>query len=412
MNRALVAVLALALVLRVAAVAGQPDLQPAFDAGDYERHALSIAAGDGYPDTAVAAPGSPTALRPPLYPYVLGAVYAVSGDSRTAARLLGAVLGTLAVLLLFLIGRAVFSERAGLWAAALAAVSPTLVLLNSSLVSEQVFVPLVLGLALAIVRAPRGDWRWAALLGVLCGLAALTRVIGLLLVLPAVLAVWGSRPRLTRRALLAPVAVVLAAALTVLPWSLRNTAEFDRFVPLATQEGFNLFSTYNAEVAAVEDPRASWRFPLVIEESKRLFHRRGIDEAEISEELGARARRYILDHPLYPLEVAALNTPRLFGIGDDAALARTDAEQTGIPDRLRGVVDVSVYLTLASGLAGIALLVRRRASVVPLSLWLIPGLLFLGAVFFLAVPRYRVPLDPFLLLLAAGGLTASPRSRR
>lgn len=413
MSRPLAAILLLALMLRVAAVAGQPDLQPAYDAGDYERHALSIAAGDGFPPTVLAAPGTPSALRPPLYPYLLGGVYAATGDSRTVARLLGALLGTVSVLLVFLLGRALYGRRAGLIAAALAAVSPPLVLLNSSLLSEQIFVPLVLGIALASVRAARAPTlRWAALLGVLCGLAALTRVIGLALVLPAALAVWAGRPRFGRQALIAPAVVVAAAALTVLPWTVRNTVEFDRFVPLATQEGFNLFGTYNAESAAADDPPGGWKFPPGLSESRDLFNRPGIDEAEISERLGARGRRYILAHPLYPLEVAARNTVRLFGIGDDPEVARVDAEQMGIPQSLRRLTEWSVLATLALGLAGLGLLLRRRALGRPLTLWLVPGLLFVGTIFFLAVPRYRVPLDPFLLLLAAGGISCGLQSRR
>lgn len=407
-DRWLVAVLVLALGLRIAAVAGQPDLQPAFDAGDYHRHALSIAAGNGYPDTVLAAPGTPTALRPPLYPYLLGGVYALTGDSFTAARLVGALLGTLTVLLVFLIGRALWSRKAGLIGAALAAVAPSLVLLNSSLVSEQVFVPLLLGLVLLVLRARRApDWRVAAALGVLCGLAALTRVIGLLLVLPALLAVWAGRPRLSRRAVAAPLIVLATAALTVLPWTIRNTVEFDRFVPLATQEGFNLFGTYNEESAAATDPRGGWKFPLGLRESGGLFHRPGLDEAEISERLGRKARSYIVHHPAYPLEVAILNTPRLFGIGDDAETTRVDQEQSGIPANLRRTVEVSVFLTLVLGLLGGLALLRRRVASGPVAVWLVPALLFAGTVFFLAVPRYRVPLDPFLILLAAGGAASA-----
>src|SRR3712207_2411060 len=83
--RALLAVLAVALVVRVAAV-GLVDVALINDPVDYDAHAQSIAAGDGYPDS-YARGGGPTAFRPPLYPTFLAAVYEVAGHRVGAARL-------------------------------------------------------------------------------------------------------------------------------------------------------------------------------------------------------------------------------------------------------------------------------------------------------------------------------------
>ena len=50
------------------------------DPEDYQRHAVSIAAGHGFPSTVIASPGTPSAFRPPGYPFTLGGLYAVVGD--------------------------------------------------------------------------------------------------------------------------------------------------------------------------------------------------------------------------------------------------------------------------------------------------------------------------------------------
>ena len=97
MRRVALVILAAALMLRVGILVFGPDLVLIGDAGDYDRHAVSIAAGDGYPDTVLAAPGSPTALRPPGYPFWLGGLYALFGDHPEVARVAGALLGTLTV---------------------------------------------------------------------------------------------------------------------------------------------------------------------------------------------------------------------------------------------------------------------------------------------------------------------------
>src|SRR3954454_15461771 len=101
-----------ALALRVAVALYGRDLQLAPDPHDYLRHATSIANGDGYPATLLAAPGSPSALRPPLFPYLLGAAQAVAGHPRASALLLEALLGTVAVLLVWFIAAELWGRSA------------------------------------------------------------------------------------------------------------------------------------------------------------------------------------------------------------------------------------------------------------------------------------------------------------
>src|SRR3712207_1047136 len=94
-SKPLLAILILALLVRVGAVALTPDYMPLFDARDFDRHAASIADGDGYPPPQLGTVG-PTAFRPPVYPLTLGAVQAV-GLGLTAERLLGVLFGVATV---------------------------------------------------------------------------------------------------------------------------------------------------------------------------------------------------------------------------------------------------------------------------------------------------------------------------
>src|SRR3954451_21814301 len=66
-------ILAAAFALRVAVAVYGRHLQQAPDPYDYLRHATSIANGHGFPATVLADPGTPSALRPPAFPYLLGA---------------------------------------------------------------------------------------------------------------------------------------------------------------------------------------------------------------------------------------------------------------------------------------------------------------------------------------------------
>ncbi len=68
------------------------------------------------------------ATRAPLHPLVLQAWIRVFGRSEFAARSLSAVCGVMTVGIVFAIGRRLAGTAAGLWAAGLAAVSPSLVI--------------------------------------------------------------------------------------------------------------------------------------------------------------------------------------------------------------------------------------------------------------------------------------------
>src|SRR4051794_5374284 len=236
-----------ALVVRLAALAATPDLALSSDPQDYARHARSVAATGHYPQTGVAPAGGPTAVRPPGFPYLLGAVYAVTGDSVTAGRVVEAVLGALVVVLISLVAFELFGFRAAVASGLLAAVFPPLVIDGITLLSEPLFVALELAALYAVLR-----WRatrrfgWIALAGLAVGLALLTRANALAVLVVLAFAAREAGPWRSLRSWRAPAALVGISALVVVPWTIRNAVEFDSFVPVSTQDGYTLVGTYNA----------------------------------------------------------------------------------------------------------------------------------------------------------------------
>src|SRR5437588_3682065 len=169
-------VVVLALAIRLAAVAATPHLRLADDPRDYDRHARSIAAGDGYPRSQITAIGGPTAIRPPAFPFLLGGVYKVTGNSVTAGRIAQAVVGTIAVGLVGLIALGVWGPLVAFVAAGLAAVFPPLVLDGMTLMSEPLFVVFELSSVAAILGwSGTRRTRWLVASGGFAGRALLTR---------------------------------------------------------------------------------------------------------------------------------------------------------------------------------------------------------------------------------------------
>ena len=109
-----------------------------------------------------------------------------------------ALVGVAVVVLVGVLGLQLWGPRTALAAAALAALSPVLVLFDATLISEPLFTALMLTARCALAararrgRAPAEALPWAVAAGAAAGLAALTRPEGLALAV-AVAACAGSR---------------------------------------------------------------------------------------------------------------------------------------------------------------------------------------------------------------------------
>lgn len=248
---ALVLIVLLALVLRVGVVAeyerGHPAAEhPVIDEASYEDWALEIAGGNWL--------GDEVFFQEPLYPYWLGAVYAVCGHDRTVARMIQAGLGALCVLLVHRLTREVFGARPALWAAFGLAVYRADLLLPALLLKPNLFLPLWALLAWGLVRSRRARGARSAAswlgLGVLAGLGALLR--GNVLILVPALAVWPLvRARTLGTGLPAGLrdAASLAAGvlLVLLPVALRNQHVGGVFALTTSGAGTNVYGGNNPD---------------------------------------------------------------------------------------------------------------------------------------------------------------------
>src|SRR5262249_23611455 len=116
-------------------------------------------------------------IRPPLYPALLAGVYSVAGlENFAAVRLLQAALSLLTVVVLYRLGREIATPRVAAWLAGLYGFYPSLLVFNHFVLTEVLFTLLLTTACyLLVLSFKRGSVRFAALSGVVLGLAALTR---------------------------------------------------------------------------------------------------------------------------------------------------------------------------------------------------------------------------------------------
>jgi len=268
---ALVAILLLGLGLR--ANEAWDGRSPVFDAAAYATIAANLDRGEGF--TLGEDATQPASNYSPGLPLFVAGVYELTGGvHERTARLVLALLGTLAVLFTYLIGRRLGGPAAGLIGAAAIAIYPALLEYQGMLMGEPLAATLLSGAVLAMLWADgarqanpaRGSCRGAGgpagspravldppaprhplvrwvLPGALLGALVLVRpeYIGVALLVSLVLLVrrgW----RDWRGTWLQTLVLLLGVAVVVAPWTVRNAIALDRFVPVSTGGGQVLFA--------------------------------------------------------------------------------------------------------------------------------------------------------------------------
>lgn len=381
----------LACAVRLIAVSAFPTV-PLADAADYHRLAVALTDGGGY----VSASGVPTAWRPPGYPIFLFIIYRLFGTSVQAAYFVQAVLGVVTVLLLVALGVLTIGRTEAFLGGLFAAFYPSLFWLPRVLLSENLSLPLLLASLCLAVLLVKTNSRWLALiLGVLLGVCVLVR--GANLFVAALIALGLALPFLRqafawRNYLLCLVLIGLGGLIVVLPWTGRNFLVFRRFVPLATQEGMALYASYWPPVSGA---KRIWGNLPGIEDEEVAFASSLSDEVETS--------RYLQGLVWHRLRAEPSHFFRLWPQKIISTLAPFDWEWFPHRAGASRSVNIGYLLVLVPALCGALVLMRHLSwdfwplAVLPLSV-LIQTLLFYGS------PRFRLPAELIVLLLAPVGL--------
>ncbi|MBV9336164.1 MAG: glycosyltransferase family 39 protein [Solirubrobacterales bacterium] len=419
------AILIVALALRVAAVQ-EHAYAPRNDAGAYLTLASDISHTGDYtlsrnPGVGAGGTRGPSAYFAPGFPYFLAAVDIIDGHEVRRdgaihrARIAMALLGTITVALIGLVAFELFGAVAGVFALALAAVYPVLIELSSILVAENLLTALALGAVYCGLRVRRSRTiasacGWIAGAGVLTGLATLTHENGILILLPLLVVVSRRTPPAKRQRLIGPALLIATTAFTIAPWTIRNAVVMHSFIPVSDETGITLVGTYNPASAANPQVPYKWRIFFGIPGERSVIRQRShLTERQLSAKLERHALNYIAGHPLSPIEVAFYNTLRLFELEGSFAWHASAAAQSIAPHRA-DIGITSFWILCALAIAGSFTKLTRAA---PRWVWFVPLLLALSVVLVnVETPRFRAPVDPFLILLAAAGLaTAATRVR-
>lgn len=324
------------------------------------------------------------------------AAFAVAGPEHgiAAIRALQSLLLVSQALLITSITRDAFGDRrAAIIAAAITAIYPFFIYYQGLLLSEALFTATLVAAVAALYR-----WRaaglnidaWLVLTSVLFGLASWVKPT--LLFLPPVL-IFGAAclwlGDIARSFKIAAVATVIFASMLA-PWCIRNAFIFDAFVPFTTSSGSNLYLGNNA---ANVDFGLDWSKDVDKDTVARI---NALPELARQRAYKDAAVDWILSHPAGFARGIAAKFFRYWNVVPNAAELRS----TLFP--IVSLLSFGPILLLAIG--GV-LFLRRHLELAPLY-----GLI----VFFTALHcvviaslRYRLPIEPFLIVMASGALSAA-----
>jgi 4-amino-4-deoxy-L-arabinose transferase-like glycosyltransferase len=368
--------------------------------------AASVASGHGY-SSPLGVESGPTAWITPAFPLLLAAFFKIFGvysrEASIGIHLVNMLFSSLTCYPIFLLGKRLFGNAAGVVASWFWAFLPQAVFLPVVWVWDTSLSALTLVICLLATYAIEGCENarsWAGY-GALWGFATMVNA-AVLSVFPGCLlfAAYRARQRGADWLKLATFAVV-AFALLLSPWIVRNQIVFHGQVTLRSNFGLELWLGNNPEVP---DSWSWWLHPTDSEKERDEFLRVG--EVAYMQEKKAAAVQFIKTHPADTLRFQYHRFMETW-TGNVDALADV---WRGAKFWLRAKLLLNYVQTI---LMLLGLLFARRNNPL-LSIPLLTTIVLFPVVYYVChtTIRYRHPIDPVVVVLAAYSVVCLARALR
>lgn len=357
--------------------------------------ARNLAQGFGYTDLLKDGSRVPSIFMPPAYSYFLAFFFWLGGErpaTYLAIEVLQAAFGVLLVYVVYRLARLLIGERGAIAAACMTAIFPTQIYMCNEFHGISIYIVLETAAVFFLIRYLQISHAWGdvILAGLCMGVLLPFRgeAPALVLVYAAILALRGGR-----KAVVPAVAFALIAAACLAPWTIRNYREFGRVIPVCASGGYNLCVGNN------ENATGSQHYNYI-----------GLMPAGEKAELGriplGRNTRVAQDDFLKRLAVDYIRThPR-----EEAVLALKKLFIFFVfdPSHEKGRNPAYWIPSLLLSLLAIWGAILRGKKLFGNDLFLVGSILLavaVGMVVFV-LPRYKIVIDPFLIIIAANVFAA------
>ncbi len=326
--------------------------------------------------------------RAPVYPIFLAGIYAIFGENIIAIRIVQAFMGAFLAVVIAIIAGRIGGEGIGALAGLLWAIYPLGIFIAGLVYSESVAATLLACAVFCMATKTKQELgRGRVFLGgILFGLAALTKPV--VLVSVALVTVWLMYWQYTHRLLLGML-FLLGVALPLTPWTIRNFYVYDRLVivePRLVQHLPHLGGNQKNEKNRNQDEKvkAILRNPgEFVLQSVRRFNRFWQLEPEY----------VVMSNPRYREKIHK----------KDARIVRKTLIGTDWTSLVSILSEGPLFFFALIG-AGVMVFQKEQRRALSLLCGLILSFA-IGYSFFAYVKmRYRIPVEPYIIMLSAYGL--------
>ncbi len=362
--------------------------------------------------------GNGAYFRAPFYPYFLAFLSFITGSSIFWAKFLQILLCGGTAYYIFKLSAHLFNQKVGLVAGIIYALYGTLLYYEAMFLIPVLFVFfLSWGMYRLIVYQESSSLKTWFITGIIFGLATISRP-NILLVLP-VLAIWlffiSDKTLSILNRIKKPALVFIGVVLMILPVTIRNVIVTNEFTLLSTQGGINFYIGNNpvANGLSMKMPEVdlneslSWKqfIPATISAAQKEKGM-ALTEAEASSFWTAKAVDFIINNPGKFLELVWKKSVYLvsgFENSDNSDIYHERGKSYLYSALLWNyVVRFPFGLLFPLFIVGIYITRKDFKKLLPLYLFVLAYIPTI--VLFLVTARHRLPLIPFLIIIAAAGI--------
>jgi 4-amino-4-deoxy-L-arabinose transferase-like glycosyltransferase len=384
----------LALFIRLIFVLAVPQLEVTADAAGYDRLGLNLSLGHGF-SMDKEEPYRPSVTRGPIYPLFLSLIYILFGHNFLAVRIAQAIISAFSCLLIYWIGKHTFNERVGIISSLISSLWIGLIAYTGYILTETLFTFWLLLTVLFFIKAVKErSTPFYLLTGVSLGITTLTRPTSLAfpLFVPLVLIpIYQNK----KKALVHSLLLLTAMLIILIPWTIRNYMHFRTVIPTHLHLGNVLwggkFSVYTYDDRLRGDSREQEK---VIQKMKKLTE--GLSPIEADKKLFKEGVKDIIQDPGLYFKAFIKKVILLWRdpIGKHVLKWRGYSLASNI-------LVILYYLFLGLSVIGIVISIRQWRSTLPILSIILYFTLIYGLLH--AIPRYHLPIIPYVLVFAANG---------
>lgn len=373
--------------------------QPIMDAQYHHEWAISIITYDFF--------GNGAFFRAPLYPYFLALVYTIFGINLLIPRIIQIIIGALNCILTARISTHYFGKKIGIISGFIAVFYPLFIYFDNEFLIPTLLIFLILsGFYLILKQSQDGGTKLGWLVtGMVWGLAAITRPNVLLFL---VFVPFWLLKKLKKKFGGAVIYGIIGVILIIGPVTLRNYIVSKEFVPIAWQGGINFYIGNNpysdGKTAIIPGTRASWWGGFY--DAKRIAEQaegRTLKNSEIDRYWLTQGLKFITTTPGKAFSLF-LKKIYLFWGGYEVSNNR-DVYYFTRPTYLKFLLFKIPFLQFPFGvllplsLIGCWFALKKKKDISLIMIFILSY--SFSFILFFVCARYRLPLIPFLIMLAS-----------